>query len=58
VALGVNPQAKSSSWLARLLKNHLQAFGVGATALAVVQELATEQPAVEQQDTLAEPAAV
>jgi len=33
VALGVNPQAKSSSWLARRLKNHLQAFGfVGAPA--------------------------
>src|SRR3984893_15594981 len=33
VALGVNPQAKSSSWLARRLKNHLQAFGLlGATA--------------------------
>ena len=27
VALGVNPQAKSSSWLARRLKNHLQALG-------------------------------
>jgi hypothetical protein len=49
VALGVNPQAKSSSWLARRLKNHLQAFGlVGATAPAVVQEPATEQPAAEQ----------
>ena len=33
LALGVNPQAKSSSWLARRLKNHLQAFGfVGAPA--------------------------
>jgi hypothetical protein len=39
VALGVNPQAKSSSWLARRLKNHLQAFGlVGATASAVTEE--------------------
>src|SRR4029077_9947962 len=48
VALGVNPQAKSSSWLARRLKNHLQAFGlVGATASAVPQEPGIEQPAVE-----------
>jgi hypothetical protein len=39
VALGVNPQAKSSSWLARRLKNHLQAFGLaGAPAPAVTQE--------------------
>ncbi len=55
VALGVNPQAKSSSWLARRLKNHLQAFGlVGAPASAVTQEPATEQPAVEQQTPVAE----
>ena len=39
VALGVNPQAKSSSWLARRLKNHLQAFGfVEAPAPAVAGE--------------------
>src|ERR1700736_2519101 len=39
VALGINPQAKSSSWLARRLKNHLQAFGVvGAPAPVVAQE--------------------
>src|ERR1700676_5599435 len=44
VALGVNPQAKSSSWLARRLKNHLQAFGlVGAPAPAPV----VEKPAAE-----------
>ncbi len=43
VALGVNPQAKSSSWLARRLKNHLQAFGfVGAPAPVAAQEPATE----------------
>lgn len=54
VALGVNPQAKSSSWLARRLKNHLQAFGlVGAPAPVVVQEPATEQPAAEQGDPAA-----
>lgn len=45
VALDINPQAKSSSWLARRLKNHLQAFGlVGAPASAIVQVTATEQP--------------
>jgi hypothetical protein len=39
LALGVNSQAKSSSWLARRLKNHLQAFGlVAAPAPAVTQE--------------------
>jgi hypothetical protein len=54
VALGVNPQAKSSSWLARRLKNHLQAFGlVGATAPVVLQEPAAEQAAVGQQETAA-----
>jgi hypothetical protein len=38
VALGINPQAKSS-WLARRLKNHLQAFGLaGAPAPVVAQE--------------------
>jgi hypothetical protein len=60
VALGVNPQAKSSSWLARRLKNHLQAFGlvVGATASANVQEPTSEPPATEQQGPAAEPAPV
>jgi hypothetical protein len=54
VALGVNPQAKSSSWLARRLKNHLQAFGlVGAPTPAVMQEPATEQPAVDQPEPTA-----
>jgi septal ring-binding cell division protein DamX len=59
VALGVNPQAKSSSWLARRLKNHLQEFGlVGAPSPVVATEPATEQPAAEQQASVAEPAAV
>ena len=54
VALGVNPQAKSSSWLARRLKNHLQAFGlVGAPAPAVAKEPGAERPAVEQQEPVA-----
>jgi hypothetical protein len=54
VALGVNPQAKSSSWLARRLKNHLQAFGVvGAPTPVVVQEPAAEQIAAEQRDPAA-----
>jgi hypothetical protein len=54
VALGVNPQAKSSSWLARRLKNHLQAFGLaGAPAQAVAEEPAEEavqEPATEQRN--------
>jgi len=55
VALGVNPQAKSSSWLARRLKNHLQAFGfVGAPAPAPV---AAQEPATEQQEPMVEPKA-
>lgn len=59
VALGINPQAKSSSWLARRLKNHLQAFGlVAAPVPAVTQEPTTEQPAVEQNEVEAEPAPV
>jgi hypothetical protein len=59
IALGVNPQAKSSSWLARRLKNHLQAFGLaGAPAPSVTQEPPTEQPAAEQQEPVAEPVAV
>jgi hypothetical protein len=59
VALGVNPQAKSSSWLARRLKNHLQAFGiVGASGPAVTQESAIDQPAAEQKEVEAESAAV
>jgi hypothetical protein len=58
LALGVNPQAKSSSWLARRLKNHLQAFGlVEATAPAVVQEATIEKPAAEQQEPVTEPVA-
>jgi hypothetical protein len=69
VALGVNPQAKSSSWLARRLKNHLQAFGlVGAPAPAVVQdptqalaqkpaEEAVQEPATGQQEPIVEPKA-
>jgi hypothetical protein len=59
VALGVNPQAKSSSWLARRLKNHLQAFGlVGAPGPVVVEEPATEQTEAGQQEPSAEPSAV
>src|ERR1700721_3719299 len=42
VALGVNPQAKSSSWLARRLKNHLQAFGLAGAPAPVVEQKATE----------------
>ena len=54
VALGVNPQAKSSSWLARRLKNHLQAFGpAGAKAPVVAEEPAAERPAVNQQEPAA-----
>src|SRR3984893_15887925 len=34
VALGINPQAKSSSWLARRLKNHPAGFRVGCSASA------------------------
>jgi hypothetical protein len=49
VALGVNPQAKSSSWLARRLKNHLEAFGlVGATAPVAANgpvEVGVQEPA-------------
>ena len=59
LALGVNPQAKSSSWLARRLKNHLQAFGlVAAPTPVAVQEPAAEQPAVERQEPAAEPTAI
>ena len=71
VALGVNPQAKSSSWLARRLKNHLQAFGlVGAPAPAPVvapepvsavaqkpAEVTVQEPATEQQEPVVEPKA-
>jgi hypothetical protein len=69
LALGVNPQAKSSSWLARRLKNHVKAFGlVGApapvaaqdTSQAVAQkpaEEAVQEPATEQQETMVEPKA-
>jgi hypothetical protein len=59
LALGVNPQAKSSSWLARRLKNHLQAFGiVGASGPVVTQEPASEQPAAEHEEAEAEAAVV
>jgi hypothetical protein len=55
LALGVNPQAKSSSWLARRLKNHLQAFGLaGAPAPVVAQEPSSEQPAAEQAGPVAD----
>ena len=69
VALGVNPQAKSSSWLARRLKNHLQAFGlVGASDPGVVQdptqtvaqkpaEVTVQGPATEKQEPMVEPKA-
>lgn len=59
VALGVNPQAKSSSWLARRLKNHMQAFGlVGALAPAVAEVPGTEQPAAEQDGPVSESGSV
>jgi hypothetical protein len=68
VALGINPQAKSSSWLARRLKNHLQAFGfVGAPVpapmvsqepdSAMVQkpsEVTVQEPATEQEESVVE----
>jgi hypothetical protein len=61
LALGVNPQAKSSSWLARRLKNHLQAFGlVGAPAPAVTREPAdpaVREPATEQPEPTVAPKA-
>jgi hypothetical protein len=69
VALGVNPQAKSSSWLARRLKNHLQAFGlVAAPAPAVAEEPnqvvaqkpaeeAVQEPATEQPESTVAPKA-
>ena len=71
VALGVNPQAKSSSWLARRLKNHLQAFGFVAASVpapVVAQEPAgllvqkpaeetVQEPATGQQGPMVEPKA-
>jgi len=62
------PQAKSSSWLARRLKNHLQAFGlIGAPAPApmvsqepdpaVVQkpsEVTVQESATEQEESVVE----
>jgi hypothetical protein len=69
LALGLNPQAKSSSWLARRLKNHLQAFGVvGASAPVVSQqptqavvekpaEKAVQEPATEQPEPTVAPKA-
>jgi UDP-N-acetyl-D-mannosaminuronic acid transferase (WecB/TagA/CpsF family) len=74
VALGVNPQAKSSSWLARRLKKHLQSFGLVGTAPEVAQESSSavaqepveavaqgpsaERSAAKQQEMVAAPAAV
>jgi hypothetical protein len=69
VALGLNPQAKSSSWLARRLKNHLQGFGlVAVPAPAVTQEPAdaavrepaeeaVQEPATEQPESTVAPKA-
>jgi hypothetical protein len=66
VALGVNPQAKSSSWLARRLKNHLQAFGlVGASGPVAAEkpaevaiqgpgEATVQDPASEQREPMVE----
>ena len=66
VALGVNPQAKSSSWLARRLKNHMQAFGVvGASGPVAAEkpaevaiqgpgEATVQDPATEQQEPMFE----
>jgi hypothetical protein len=57
VALGVNPQAKSSSWLARRLKNHLQAFGlVGAPAPAVAEEPTQAVAQKPAEEAIQEPA--
>jgi len=59
VALGVNPWARSSSWLARRLGNHLQAFGLAAVlAWGVTQEPGTEQSAVEQEGPVAQSGSV
>jgi hypothetical protein len=69
LALGVNPQAKSSSWLARRLKIHLQALGFVATPGPVVAkepvevavqgpaEVTGQEPATEQQEPTVEPKA-
>lgn len=69
VALGINPQAKSSSWLARRLKNHLQAFGlVGApgpvtaekpveVAIREPGERTVQEPATEQPEPTVAPKA-
>ena len=69
LALGVNPQAKSSSWLTRRLKIHLQALGFVATPGPVVAkepvevavqgpaEVTGQEPATEQQEPTVEPKA-
>jgi hypothetical protein len=58
VALNVNPQAKSSIWLARRLKNHLRAFGLaGAAVLIVAQDAAqavVQEPAPVTAEKLAD----
>src|ERR1700676_979916 len=49
LALGVNPQAKSSSWLARRLRNHLHALGlVEAAAPIIIQGPATKKPPADR----------
>lgn len=69
LALGVNPQAKSSSWLTRRLKIHLQALGFVATpgpvaakepvevAVQGPAEVTGQEPATEQQEPPVEPKA-
>jgi hypothetical protein len=55
VALGINPQAKSSSWLARRLRNHLQAFGlVGAPTTGPVVAPDTAQAVQESAEVTAQ----
>src|ERR1700688_2913770 len=57
VALGVNPQAKSSSWLARRLKNQLQAFGLGGSPAPAVAEEPTQAVAQKPaEEAIQEPA--
>ena len=57
LALGVNPQAKSSSWLERRLKNHLQAFGLVGAPTPVVAQDSTEAVAQKRaEEAVQEPA--